>query len=143
MNNLPSSETNEPLRPVLERIAAALEKGNEASKGKDDQGDKKDGEDKGEDGGKDKEKDGGKDGEAGKEKKESKAKKFFLSPLGIILMLVILAILVIAGIALWNYESTHESTNDAYTTTHVHQISPRADESGRGAIRGCGHQLRT
>ena len=127
MSNPPPSETNEPLRPVLERIAAALEKGNEASdKGGDKEKEKDGGKDKeGEGGDKEKEKDGGKDEEGDKDKKESKAKKFFLSPLGIILTLVILTILVIAGIALWNYETTHESTNDAYTTAHVHQISPR------------------
>ncbi len=134
----PPRANAEDLRPVLERIAGALEKGNEASKKKDDQkdegGDKKDG---GEGGGDDKKegdkgKEGGdkKDGDdqdkdGGKDKKEGKAKKFFLSPLGIILTLVVLAILIIAGLAIWHYEKTHVSTDDAYTTGHVHQISPR------------------
>ena len=109
------------LRPVLERIAAALEKGNEASKKKDNQGDdKKEG---GEGEGSDKKE--GADKEGDKNKKESKAKKFFLSPLGIILTLAVVALLIIAGITLWHYEKTHVSTDDAYTTGHVHQISPR------------------
>ena len=133
----PSPASADELRPVLERIATALEKSNEASKKKDDQGgedggkkegeseggDKKEGDDKKEGGDKDKEGGDKKDGD--KDKKESKVKKFFLSPLGIILTLVVVAILVIAGLALWHYEKTHVSTDDAYTTGHVHQISPR------------------
>ncbi len=131
------------MRPVLERIANALEKGNEEAGKKGDQdGDKKDeggdqkkeggeGEDKkGGEGGDDKKGEGGdkdkKDGkDGGENKKESKVKKFFLSPLGIILTLVVLAVLVIAGLALYHYEKTHVSTDDAYTTAHVHQVSPR------------------
>ena len=130
MSNPPSPETNEPLRPVLERIAAALEKGSEAASKKDD---KEGGDDKGKEGGGDEK---GKEGEKGKDgdKKESKAKKFFLSPLGIILTLVVLTVLVLAGIALWHYESTHESTNDAYTTAHVHQVSPQGGRAGDGGL---------
>ncbi len=134
MNN-PPPRGQDDLRPVLERIANALEKGNEASKKGDRRGDKKDeggdGDDKkGKEGGDDKKGDGGdkdkKDGKDGdKDKKESKVKKFFLSPLGIILTLIVLAVLIIAGLALYHYEKTHVSTDDAYTTAHVHQVSPR------------------
>ena len=112
---------NADLGPTLDRIAAALEKGNELAGKKEDQG--KQGDDKKEGGGDDK-KDGDQEKE-GKEKKEGKAKHFFLSPLGIILTLAVLAILVVGGIILFHYESTHESTDDAYTTGHVHQVSPR------------------
>ena len=38
---------------------------------------------------------------------------------------VLLAVLVIAGLAIWHYEKTHESTDDAYTTGHTHMVSPR------------------
>ena len=132
----PKPATNDDLRPVLERIASALEQGNEASKKKEGEGDDK----KKEGGGRRQGQEGGRrqrrrrQGQEGERQRQKgrrqgpegrQAKRFFLSPLGIILVLVVLTILVIAGIAIAHYESTHESTDDAYTTAHVHQISPR------------------
>ncbi len=126
------------MRQILDRIAAALEKRNEQA-GKKESG----GEDKKEEGGEEKDKKEGddkgggdkkegddkdkKDGE-GKDEKDKppgKVKKFFTSFLGIVLTLVVLTLLVIAGLALLHYQKTHVSTDDAYTTAHVHQVSPR------------------
>ena len=119
------------MRQTLDRIAAALEKRNEqaekgegSEKGEGQEGEKKEGgddKDKKEGGGKDSEKKDGDD----KDQKPGKAKRFFTSFLGIVLILVVLTLLVIGLLALWHYEKTHESTDDAYTTGHVHQVSPR------------------
>ena len=125
------------MRQTLDRIANALEKRNEQAEKnggedakKDEGGDqKKEGDDKDKkDGDKKEGGDEGKKGEGGKDdkdKKPGKAKRFFTSFLGIVITLVVLTILVIAGLALLHYEKTHESTDDAYTTGHVHQVSPR------------------
>ena len=119
----------------LDRIAAALEKLNTLSEqkgdGKDDKKgaenkkdgdqDKKEGDDKDKkDGGDKDKKEGGDQG-----KKPGKFKRFVTSPLGIIVIVVLLAVLVIAGMALLHYEKTHEATDDAYTTGHTHMVSPR------------------
>ena len=143
----------EDLQQTLARVANALEKLNEqaVSQAKGDKGgdgkkqsseeadgdkekkesnDKKEGDDKDKKGD-DKKKEGGegsdkdKDKKGEQEKKPGKAKRFFTSPLGIIITLVVLVLLVIAGIALIHYEKTHESTDDAYTTGHTHMVSPR------------------
>ncbi len=124
------------MRLTLDRIANALEKRNEQAEkqggsegggeeGKDDQkggegedkkggegDDKKEGDDKGKEG-------------DDKDKKPGKIKRFLTSFLGIVITLVVLTLLVIAGLALRHYEKTHVSTDDAYTTGHVHQVSPR------------------
>ena len=128
MNNSiaePPAETNPSAGPdllgqKLDRIAAALEKLNTPPEQKGDgKDDKKDGGDK------DK-KEGDKDKQEGEQdKKPGKFKRFVTSPLGIIVILVLLAVLVIAGLGLLHYEKTHESTDDAYTTGHTHMVSPR------------------
>ena len=129
------------LRQTLDRIANALEKRNEqvekqgsdkkegGEEGKEN-GDKKEGE-----AGGDKEKKDGKQGEGdGKDKKEGdeqdkqkpgKFKRLITSPLGIILIIILLALLIIGGLMLWHYEKWHVSTDDAYTAGNVHTISPR------------------
>ena len=124
MNNS-IAETNPSAGPdllgqKLDRIAAALEKLNTPPEQKGDgKDDKKDGGDK------DK-KEGSKDKQEGdQDKKPGKFKRFVTSPLGIIVILVLLAVLVIAGLGLLHYEKTHESTDDAYTTGHTHMVSPR------------------
>jgi membrane fusion protein (multidrug efflux system) len=91
----------------LARIAAAVEKLNERQegKGKEDGAEEKKSEDE--------------------PKKPGKAKQFFRSPLGILITLGVVILLIIGAVSLWQYESTHESTDDAYTAGHVHQISPR------------------
>ena len=115
-------EEQDLLGQKLDRIAAALEKLNSLSEQKGDgKEDKKGGEDKKDGGDQDKDqKDGG-----DQDKKPGKFKRFATSPLGIILIIVVLAVLVIAGLGLLHYEKTHESTDDAYTTGHTHMVSPR------------------
>ena len=136
------------LRQTLDRIAAALEKRNEQAEkkegseegddkkegGEGGQDDKNDGDkdkkeggegDKKEGGGGDKKEGEGDGKEQDEEKKPGKFKQFFTSALGIIVTLVVLAVLVIAGLALLHYEKTHVSTDDAYTTGHTHTVSPR------------------
>jgi membrane fusion protein (multidrug efflux system) len=113
------------LRPTLDRIAAALEKSNDLA-AKQSEGKKEGGEDQQKEGEKGDQEDGDKEKkDDGKGPKEGKAKHFFLSPLGIILTLLVLAVLIIAGLYLWHYEKTHESTDDAYTAGHTHMVSPR------------------
>ncbi len=117
-------EQQDDLRQTLDRIAAALEKRNEQA-GKDGDKDKKEGGDKKEGDDKDKKEGGDKKEGDEKDKPPGKAKKFFASFLGIVITLVLLTLLVIGLLALLHYEKTHESTDDAYTTGHVHQVSPR------------------
>jgi membrane fusion protein (multidrug efflux system) len=108
-------EKAEDLRPTLERIAKALENREK----EEEPGQKKEGaEAKGKEDGRQQKQE---DKSAGK----GKAKRFFRSPAGILLVLGVIVLLVIGGIILWRYESTHESTDDAYTAGHAHQISPR------------------
>ena len=112
----------------LDRIAAALEKLNAPPEQKGDgKDDKKEGgdKDKKEGGDKDKKEGGDKGKEGDQDKKPGKFKRFVTSPLGILVILVLLAVLVIAGLGLLHYEKTHESTDDAYTTGHTHMVSPR------------------
>ena len=131
--NEAAMEQPDSLHQTLDRIANALEKRNEQAekKGGGEDGNKDQGGDGKKEGGDTDKKDGddeGKEGEGGKddkEKKPGKAKRFFTSFLGIVITLVVLTVLVIAGLALLHYEKTHESTDDAYTTGHVHQVSPR------------------
>ncbi len=113
----PSPDT---LRPTLDRIAAALEKGNFLTE-KQAQGGGQGKQEGGDGGGGDKDKNEGGD----KDKKPGKFKRFITSALGIILILVVVALLVIAGLAIYHYEKTHASTDDAYTTGHTHMVAPR------------------
>jgi membrane fusion protein (multidrug efflux system) len=114
------------LRPTLDRIAAALERQNALTekKGGGNGGDKKEGAGEG---GDKKEKAGepGKGGEPEQKKEPGKLKRFLTSFAGIVAILIVVTLLVIAGLALYHYERTHASTDDAYTAGHVHQISPR------------------
>ena len=128
-NEIPR-EQKEDLRQTLDRIASALEKRNEQAGKKDggEEGKKGEGGDEKKEGSDESKKEGddkGKDGQDDKGKKPGKLKRFFTSFLGIVITLAVLTILVIAVLALVHYEKTHESTDDAYTTGHVHQISPR------------------
>ncbi|HLJ44836.1 MAG TPA: HlyD family secretion protein [Bryobacteraceae bacterium] len=50
-------------------------------------------------------------------------------PLGIVLGLLLLAVVAIAGLRLWAYLSSYESTDDAQVDGHIYPISPRI--SGR------------
>jgi membrane fusion protein (multidrug efflux system) len=110
------------LPQTMDRIAAALEKQNDLARDKRDSGnDDKPGEGEGHQ----PEESKTEEPKGDAEKKSAKPKSFFLSPMGIVLEFVIVAILVIAGIEIWNYISTHVSTDDAYTTADVHQISSR------------------
>ena len=116
-----SSDGNPALQQTLDRIAAALEKRNEQAQ---QQGNQKQGDDK--EGDKQESEDGKKGGDEEK-KKPGKFKRFVTSPLGIIVILALVAVLVLAGLWLWHYEKTHESTDDAYTTGHTHIVSPRVE----------------
>ncbi|MBV9672942.1 MAG: HlyD family secretion protein [Verrucomicrobia bacterium] len=60
-----------------------------------------------------------------KEDKKSKRNKRRLPIKWILIALVVLLIAGFFGFRYWQYASTHESTDDAYTTNHLHQISPR------------------
>ena len=123
------------LRPTLDRIAAALEKRNSLAEQQDKGGDKdkKAGESGGKEGGQDQKEGGDKDKKDGDDKdkdtdkKPGKAKRFFTSFVGIIVVLVVVALLVIGVLALVHYEKNHESTDDAYTTGDTHQVSPRVN----------------
>jgi membrane fusion protein (multidrug efflux system) len=117
----PSAGTDGDLHPVLDRIAAALERRNQQAEKKPEN-----------DGGGGQKEGGGKDkkAEGSPEKKDEppgKAKRFVTSPLGILILIVLVVLLVLIGLRIWHYESTHVSTDDAYTTGHVHQISPRVN----------------
>ena len=121
-------EQKDDLRQTLDRIANALEKRNEQAgkqggdkeEGGEGKADKQEGSDKKEgDDGKDKDKKDGQD------KQPGKVKRFFTSALGIIITLVVLTVLIIALIAIFRYETSHVSTDDAYTTGHTHMVSPR------------------
>ena len=128
MNNSigePSARNNLPGEPdllgqKLDRIAAALETLKTPPEQKEDGKDDKKEEDAKKSGGDKDKKEGG-----DKEKKPGKFKRFVTSPLGIIVILVVLAVLVIVGLGLLHYEKIHESTDDAYTTGHTHMVSPR------------------
>ena len=85
------------------------------------EGDKKEGgEDKKEGGGDDKKEGDDKDKKEGDDKKKPK-----VSPLAIVIIVAVLALLVVAGLLWLHHAKTHVSTDDAYTTGHVHQMSPR------------------
>ena len=117
----PAADRTGDLHQVLDRIAVALEKRNEqgAEKKEDQGGDKKGGDDK------DKQEQGAPEK---KEEPPGKAKQFIKSPLRPILVIIVVAVLlVLIGLRIWHYESTHVSTDDAYTAGHVHQISPRVN----------------
>jgi len=102
----------------LDRIAAALERQNQLTQKHgegDDQEDKK-----GE----------GKGGEDEKKRVQGKKRKGFIQKIGgkrtlIIVGMVILLIIIFFGVRYWMYASSHETTDDAYTAGHTHQISPR------------------
>lgn len=89
---------------------------------------KKQGGDKGEEGDK---KEGGDEKKEGDDKDQDKKeggdkkKGFHPSPLAILIVVVVLAVLIVAGLLWRHHAKTHVSTDDAYTTAHVHQMSPR------------------
>jgi membrane fusion protein (multidrug efflux system) len=106
----------------MDRIAAALEKQNDLASEKHNSGN---GNQHGEDQQNDVEKNPQKGTKGDEGKKPGKTKSFFVSPLGIVLELALLTILIVAGVFIWRDISTHVSTDDAYTTADVHQISSR------------------
>lgn len=131
-----SPQSQDKLRHTLDRLAAALEKGNERARhnGAAEGGDEPEGKgNEGEGGDKDKQEGDGKaekaDGEKkpdgdkkdGDDKPESHkpSKKTIFIGVGIVLLLVA------AGLFFWLRGRGKVSTNDAYVTGHVHQISAR------------------
>jgi membrane fusion protein, multidrug efflux system len=67
------------------------------------------------------------DGDPDAQQKDKKAKrrKRKLPIKWIIIALVVLLVAGYFGFRYWQYASTHESTDDAYTANHIHQLSPR------------------
>jgi membrane fusion protein (multidrug efflux system) len=102
----------------LDRIAAALEKHNGLATDKRDSA----GDDKAPKKSDDK---NGEEHQSDQNTKSGEGKSFFLSPLGIVLEVVLVAMLVVGGLTVWLNSRKHVSTNDAYTAAHVHQISSR------------------
>jgi multidrug efflux pump subunit AcrA (membrane-fusion protein) len=122
-SGVPNSDNN-PAAPSddvgarLERIAAALEKQNELSQSGGE----------GKEGGSDR----GNNQSEGEEDRNQKGKKpkGFIQKIGgkrtlLIVGAIILLIVVFLGVRYWIYASSHETTDDAYTAGHTHQISPR------------------
>ncbi len=66
--------------------------------------------------------DGKKEGE---EKKEEPKKKFHWTPLKVIGLIVLALVILAVAVHYILYASSHETTDDAYTTGYVHQISSR------------------
>ncbi|MBV8485725.1 MAG: HlyD family secretion protein [Verrucomicrobia bacterium] len=102
----------------LDRIAAALERQNEISQ-------KHAG-----DGNQEKDKGDRKGGEGEKKQGGGEKKKGLIQKIGgkrtlIIVGAIILLIVIFFGVRYWMYASSHETTDDAYTAGHTHQISPR------------------
>jgi membrane fusion protein (multidrug efflux system) len=59
-------------------------------------------------------------------KQEEKPHKPFRPPLWLILVgIAVLCLAIIGGLFIWHYSSTHEGTDDAYISGHVHQFSSR------------------
>jgi membrane fusion protein (multidrug efflux system) len=70
-------------------------------------------------------KDGDKDEPKGPPKEE-KPKKPFRPPVWLIAVgIFLLCLAIIGGLYVWHYSSTHEGTDDAYISGHVHQFSSR------------------
>ena len=106
--------------PYKEGYRDGFKDANQTKKEGDGEGkDKKEGDAK-KDGGDKKEE--GKDGKGGDDKKK---KGFHPSPLAIFITLAVLVALTVVGLLWWHHAKTHVSTDDAYTTGHVHQMSPR------------------
>ena len=78
---------------------------------------------------------GGEKKDGGEEKKEGgqgkgakggeKAKKFRWTPLKILALIVVALLIILVAIHYIAYAMAHETTDDAYTTGYVHQISSR------------------
>jgi membrane fusion protein (multidrug efflux system) len=75
-------------------------------------------------GGKDK-KEGEKKGQEEKDKGAEPKKKFQWTPLKILLIAVVAVVILVVAISYFTYAAHHETTDDAYTTGYVHQISSR------------------
>jgi len=58
---------------------------------------------------------------------KDKPKKFHLSSKTLIIGGIVLALILIGAFIYWMHARNFESTDDAYTTTHVHDISSRVD----------------
>jgi len=73
------------------------------------------------------EKESGRDGEEKKGGDEQESKPFRPSKKAIVITVIVVAVLLIAGILYWLHARNFVSTDDAYTTGHVHQISSRIE----------------
>jgi membrane fusion protein (multidrug efflux system) len=113
-----SSSKEEIKREVKQEIADALR-----SRPKPEQKEGGEGDPKDEQGG-DKKEGGDEKGKEG-EKKEEKKKGFRWTPLKILALVVVVVVIIIVAIYYISYAMAHETTDDAYTTGFVHQISSR------------------
>ena len=114
-------------REVLEEIAKAIQQSGKegdgsSSKRGDEKGEKKEGDDKKP---ADKERGDAKKEEGDKKNGNGAKKKFRWTPLKVIILAVILLVVVVVAIRYFTYAAGHETTDDAYTTGYVHQISSR------------------
>jgi membrane fusion protein, multidrug efflux system len=120
---IPNSENNQNgpsdnFGERLDRIAAALERQNEITQ------------ERGEGGTKEEDKSEQKGGESEGQKSKGKKRRGFIQKIGgkrtlLLVGAVVLLIIIFFGVRYWMYASSHETTDDAYTAGHTHQISPR------------------
>ncbi len=97
-------------REVKAEIAEAIQKGSQSSEGSENKDEQKKGEQK---------------GDGGEPQDEKKKKKFHWTPLKIIGLVVLVVVVAIVATYYIIYAMGHETTDDAYTTGFVHQISSR------------------
>ena len=72
-----------------------------------------------------KDKDRKESGDKAADKKEKPKKPFKWTPLKIWGLVILATILIVLGTIYFIYSSHHETTDDAYTTGHIHNISSR------------------
>ena len=72
-----------------------------------------------------KDKDSKETGDKATDQEKQPKKPFVWTPLKILGLVIIAAILIVLGTIYYIYASHHETTDDAYTTGHIHNISSR------------------
>jgi membrane fusion protein (multidrug efflux system) len=113
-------------REVKQEIATAIQGGDESGKKEEDQSGEAGAQAKDDKKGDDKS--GKSDGEGKGDKKDGKdqkKKKFEWTPLKVIGAVILVLVVAVVATYYMIYASGHESTDDAYTTGYVHQISSR------------------
>jgi membrane fusion protein, multidrug efflux system len=72
--------------------------------------------------------------DAGKEQEKKQTKPFQWTPLKIVLLVVIAVVLIVLGTIYYINASNHATTDDAYTTGHLHYISSRVTGTVIGVL---------